>query len=50
MWKTFAFVDEKTTCIEARRMFEKIRGRNKRLSVIFITKTWGAGMSRCSVC
>lgn len=37
--ENFAFVDEKTTCIEARRMFEKIRGRNKRLSVIFITKT-----------
>ena len=37
--ENYAFVDEKTTCIEARRMFEKIRGRNKRLSVIFITKT-----------
>ena len=37
--ENFAFVDEKTTCIEARRMFEKIRGRNKRLSVIFITNT-----------
>lgn len=34
----YAFVDRNTTSLEARRMFEKIRGKNKRLSVIFITE------------
>lgn len=36
--ENYAFVDRDTTCMEARRMFEKIQGRNKRLSVIFITE------------
>ena len=37
--ENYAFVDRRTPLLEARRMFEKIRGRNKRLSVIFITET-----------
>ncbi|MGN0478844.1 MAG: CBS domain-containing protein [Hominenteromicrobium sp.] len=37
--ENYAFVDRETTSIQARRMFEKIRGKNKRLSVIFITET-----------
>ncbi len=36
--ENYAFVDRDTTCQEARRMFERIKGRNKRLSVIFITE------------
>lgn len=36
--ENYAFVDRETTCMEVRRMFEKIRGKNKRLSVIFITE------------
>ena len=34
----FAFVDRNTTCIAVRRMFERITGKNKRLSVVFITE------------
>ena len=37
--ENYAFVDRKATLLETRRMFEKIRGKNKRLSVIFITET-----------
>jgi len=37
--ENYAFVDRHTTMLETRRMFEKIRGKNKRLSVIFITET-----------
>lgn len=37
--ENYAFVGRETTCIQARRMFETIRGKNKRLSVIFITET-----------
>lgn len=37
--ENYAFVSRETTSIQARRMFETIRGRNKRLSVIFITET-----------
>ena len=37
--ENYAFVDRRTPLLEARRMFEKIRGKNKRLSVIFITET-----------
>lgn len=37
--ENYAFVNRQTTLLEARRMFEKIRGKNKRLSVIFITET-----------
>lgn len=37
--ENYAFVDRRTPLLETRRMFEKIRGRNKRLSVIFITET-----------
>ena len=36
--ENFAFVDRNTTCMEVRRMFECIKGKNKRLSVIFITE------------
>jgi predicted transcriptional regulator len=34
----FAFVDRKITSLEARKMFEKIKSRNRRLSVLFITE------------
>ena len=37
--ENYAFVDRRTPLLETRRMFEKIRGKNKRLSVIFITET-----------
>lgn len=37
--ENYAFVDQNTTSLQARRMFETIRGKNKRLSVIFITET-----------
>lgn len=36
--ENFAFVSKGTTSMHARRMFEKIHGKNKRLSVIFITE------------
>ena len=36
--ENYAFVDRNTTSMEVRRMFERISGRNKRLSVIFITE------------
>lgn len=37
--ENFAFVARDTSSVQAKRMFEKIRGKNKRLSVIFITET-----------
>ena len=36
--ENFAFVSRNTTCMEARRLFERIKGRNQRLSVLFITE------------
>lgn len=36
--ENYAFVGRDTTCMEVRRMFERIKGKNKRLSVIFITE------------
>jgi len=44
--ENYAFVDRHTTSMEARRMFERIKGRNKRLSVIFITEhgRWDEGL------
>lgn len=39
--ENYAFVDRNTTNMETRRMFERIVGKNKRLSVIFITENGG---------
>ena len=36
--ENYAFVDRDTTSVDVRRMFERIKGKNKRLSVIFITQ------------
>ena len=36
--ENFVFVSRETTCAAVRQMFERISGRNKRLSVVFITE------------
>lgn len=36
--ENYAFVSKDTTYMEVRRMFQRVRGKNKRLSVIFLTE------------